>query len=566
MKLFISLLVLLPLFAQAAPKALNLIAITDFHGALEAEEASVGKDKTTKIGGAAVLSSYVSILRKKLEGPSLLVDGGDLFQGTMESNLFEGAPVIRFYNYLGVSAAVIGNHEFDFGPAGEKAVPRTPSDDGQGALKERIKEANFPFLAINILKDGKRPAWAKASTIVTVDGIKVGLIGAATPETPNTTNRMNLEGLTFPNPVPLVKAEAQRLRDEENVDLVVLTTHIGAGCDDNKVASQDDLSSCRIKDVLEFAAALPEGLVDAIVAGHTHRGALKRVNKTVILQSFSSGKYISWAKLPLDRSEKPEVSGMAPVCLKTYESASGPTCDPYQLKNVQGTAKPAKFLGEAVKADAEVTKLLKPEITKVKKIKEQPLGIKALDTFYRAYDEESSLGNLTADTMKAAGEGYDVGMANGGGLRANLNPGNLTYGDIFNVNPFDNQLAVVKMTGKQFRELVRIGATSKGGNFSWSENVKFTVDGCDLTDLYIDGEPVSLQKIYSVATTDFLAGGGGIKGAGVKPDQIEIFWERKDIVRDLMVEVLKRWQKDLLSTDYFSSSNRRQTIQGECKK
>ena len=91
----------------------------------------------------------------------MLVDAGDMFQGTLESNIGEGAAVVRAYNVLRYDAAAIGNHEFDFGPVGPAPAPRTPADDPRGALKARAAEARFPFLAANLVDaaTGAPPAW-----------------------------------------------------------------------------------------------------------------------------------------------------------------------------------------------------------------------------------------------------------------------------------------------------------------------------------------------------------------------------------------------------------------------
>src|SRR6185503_21296867 len=100
-------------------------------------------------------------------GGLVLVDGGDMFQGTLESNLAEGADVIRAYNLLGYTASAVGNHEFDYGPIGPDVTARA-GQDRRGALKARAREARFPFLVSNILdaSTGKRIDWLPASTLV----------------------------------------------------------------------------------------------------------------------------------------------------------------------------------------------------------------------------------------------------------------------------------------------------------------------------------------------------------------------------------------------------------------
>ncbi|MGZ3696020.1 MAG: bifunctional metallophosphatase/5'-nucleotidase, partial [Bdellovibrionota bacterium] len=483
-------------------------------------------------------------------------------------NRFEGAPVVRLYNYLGLAASALGNHEFDYGPAGDKAVPRVPSDDPRGALKERIKEAKFPFLAANVhTTSGAVPEWLKPSMVVEVDGLRIGIVGAASPGTPGSTNALNLVGLKFDPLLPSVKNEAERLRREENVNVVIVTMHVGALCDDNNLAKQEDLSSCKASDSesIDFAKALPPGLVDLVLSGHTHRGVAKKVNGVAVLQAYSSGKYIGWATIQVP-AHTSEVSGLVPVCEQVVDSFKGKTCDPFDIKRAKGAAEPAVFFGEEVKPDAAVTKLLAPELEKVRALKEAPLGFTAQDEIARDYSKESALGNLVADATRDAFQGADLGLANGGGLRANIAAGPVTYGQVFNVLPFDNQIATMKISGALLYELIKVGAFSGNGVFSWSSNLSLVADGCNLNEVMIDGKPLDKSKTYTVATSDFLAGGGsGVRSVKIPPEAVEIFWDSSYILRDLTANVLKRWHKNIRSTDFYNPSSPRQKILKPCR-
>src|SRR5262245_7462559 len=180
-------------------------------------------------GGLAMFGGYVRNIRSARArdgGGLLLVDSGDMFQGTLESNLNEGAAVVRAYNSLGYSAAAIGNHEFDYGPAGASETPRSPADDPRGALKARARQARFPFLAANTVETatGRPVAWpnVKPSTIVTVRGVKVGLIGVTTIDTAAQTIAANLGGLTFAPLAPAIIREAMALRSQGATIVIVL--------------------------------------------------------------------------------------------------------------------------------------------------------------------------------------------------------------------------------------------------------------------------------------------------------------------------------------------------------
>src|SRR4051794_17964554 len=170
-----------PLAQRPGTIVISVVATTDLHGAVLPRG---------ERGGIALLGGYlrnIRAARMRDGGGVLLVDSGDMFQGTLESNLNEGAAVIRAYNGFGYAAAAIGNHEFDFGPTGPDETARNLGEDPRGALKARAAQARFPFLAANTIDEatGKPVSWpnVKPSTIVTVRGVSIGLIGVTTIDT-----------------------------------------------------------------------------------------------------------------------------------------------------------------------------------------------------------------------------------------------------------------------------------------------------------------------------------------------------------------------------------------------
>ena len=217
-------------FAQETPPVhVVVVGTTDVHGWFAGH-----RDASPPYGGLPLLASYVDALRAANGGRVVVVDSGDVFQGTLESNYFEGKPLVDAYNAIGYSAVAIGNHEFDYGPAGrEKSVPRDPGDDPLGALKERVAQAKFPFLSANITEKvtGKTPAWLKRSAIVSVGGVKLGIIGLTTPDTPVTTMPPNVAALSFNDPVKAAVDEAASLR-ARGADAVIVIAHMGGRCKD----------------------------------------------------------------------------------------------------------------------------------------------------------------------------------------------------------------------------------------------------------------------------------------------------------------------------------------------
>jgi 5'-nucleotidase len=551
--------------ALARPDTLTVIATTDFHGALEAEEARLSGGRQISIGGPALLASYLGALKAKIIGPVVYVDAGDLFQGTMASNLYEGEPVMRLYNYLKPDGAALGNHEFDYGPVGPKSVPRDAKDDPRGALKARIEQAKFPILGINVVDEtGKMPGYIRGSIVKETGGVRVGIIGAADEKTPETTNKLNLTGLRFLNPVEPVRKEAERLRKEEGVSAVVLVIHVGAGCDDNRLDRQDDLSSCKINDIFELVKKLPDGLIDVVVSGHTHRGVAKRIGRTTILQPYSHGKYVGWATVALGAGgAKAEVTGLEPVCTEVVDSPKGESCDPFVVRDSKNPVKTARFLGQTMSPDPKVEALLRDDLAKVAKLKAEPLGSDVADDFLRSYASESALGNLMADVSRETSAGADLGLVNAGGVRANLSPGPLTYGSVYNVFPFDNQLAVMEVTGATLIKMAEMGIDGDRGVYLWSGNLKLEADGCQIKRATIDGKEFSPGKYYKVATNDYLA--STFAKLKIPEDKITIYWDADYIVRDLSANVFRRWKKTLRSGDYYNPKAPRIAGLGNCQ-
>lgn len=560
-------------FSAELPRSLRVIAITDFHGALEPELVKTADGQTVPIGGAALLASHIKVLKAKAMGPSIVIDAGDLFQGTLESNIAEGAPVIRFYNQIGVAAAALGNHEFDFGPVGERSIPLESGDDPRGALKRRIRQAKFPFLAANVIdEDGKTPSWLKRSVVYTRDGLRVGIVGAATPLTPSTTVKANLVGLRFEDPAPYVLREARYLRERRKVDVVILTYHGGGGCRSNSLSEQDDLSSCKEDELFQLLRKMPEGLIDVAVGGHTHQGIAKRIGRTAVLQAFARGQQVAWAEVPLKAdaaaSEKPRpyVAGFAPVCGAMIEGKYGPTCLKYLVKNYKGPIVKPTFRGVEIHPDFETLQLIEPDLERVREMKNTPLGVRALTPLTRSYNDESALGNMTADIMRTAIEGADIGVTNGGGLRADLPDGPIYYGHVFEVLPFDNRLAKVRASGAVVRRMVEEGHAGKGGALTWS-GLRFTAEGCNVLDIEVGGRPLDPNAEYRIITSDYLANGGsGFDRVGIDPANVQIMWDGPYVLRDVVARALTKSRRDISALDFYDPKAPRQRLKGSCNK
>lgn len=530
------------------PVHVVIVGTTDVHGWFNGHvETPPGGGEGVLWGGLPSLASYIEALRDENRGRVIVVDSGDMFQGTLESNMFEGEAVIRGYNILGYAAAAVGNHEFDFGPVGPEAIPRKPGDDPLGALKRNADLAMFPLLSANMTeKDtGKTPAWAKRYIMVRAGGARVGIIGLSTPDTPNVTMGINVASLNFTDPVEATLQAARELRTQ-GADAVIVIAHIGGRC--TKMDEPHDLASCdRNAEAMELLERLPAGTIDAFFAGHTHANMAHYVNGVPTVQGLAMSREFStvdlWVDTKGNRVTKSEIRPPTMICSFVYEGTSH--CDP-RIAEKGAKLVPRVFLGQTIEPDVRTGAAIAPYLRRVAAKRDEKLGIRTDALFTRHYSGESPLGNLIADSLRRA-TGADIGLMNSGGIRSELPRGDLTYGDVFAVSPFDNYPAMVIMSGAQLIELLRSTSTGARGIMQVS-GVKYTFDAAKKgLERFVgatleDGRPIEPEKLYSVIMPDFIAMGGDGSEAvmnAIPKDRITIFYAAP--IRDVLVTELKKF-------------------------
>jgi 5'-nucleotidase len=523
---------------------------TDTHGWVEGRMTPPPSGVApARSGGLDVVAAYVGRLRAQHPGRVALVDAGDLFQGTMVSNFAEGQPVLDAYNEIGYTAAAIGNHEFDYGPLGEAVVARSPADDALGALKRNITAARFPFLGANIVEKatGRRPDWAKPHVMVDLDGVKLGIIGIADPATPFTTVPQNVASLAFTDPAPAIEAAARELRGA-GADAVVVTAHMGSVCKDT--ADPQDTSSCGDDDdAHDVVRALPPGTIDAFFAGHTHRHSVFVVNGVPVLQPlpFTQGLAVVdlWVDPATHRVVRSTYRAHVEVCEKVYEGTS--SCDPRRAK-AGAAVVPATFEGAPVVPEGRVQAVLRPWLEKVEVKRSAKIGVRVAAPFTRNYDRPSALGALAADALLAAVPEADLAITNSGGLRSDLRAPEPTYGDVYEIIPFDNMIATMKVSGAQLLDVLgQNGANGHGSHQVAGIRVEFDYaqppGAARVSSLKLaNGRDVTPDGTYTLATNDYLAAGGSGFARLVKTMRPEDVHVRGDLplLRDALVQHLQR--------------------------
>jgi 5'-nucleotidase len=515
----------------AAPQTITITVVgtNDLHGGVGPRN---GK------GGLALFAGYLANVRRARAadgGAVVLVDAGDMFQGTLESNLAEGAPVVRAYGALGYDAVAVGNHDFDYGPVGEASVPRSPADDPFGALKARAAEARYPFLAANVLDaaTGRPVAWpnVRPTAIVEKAGVKIGIVGVTTEATLNTTMAANVTTLAIAPLAETIAAKATELR-REGAQIVVVASHAGGDC--RAFDNPDDLSSCAPgQEIAAVAQALPPGLVDAIVAGHRHEGMAHRVNGIAIGEAYTGGRAFSRIDLTFDRARARVTSSR-----------------PWPPQEIA----PGSYEGAPVVASAAIAEILAPDLDAARRRRDERLGPVLEAPFPATYEAECAEGNLFADLLLEARPQAQVALVNGGGLRADLPSGELTYGALYDAQPFDNRMALVALTGAQLSRAIAESLAGSSGILSVAgtpARARCEEGALVVKTRFADGERVV------VATNEFLAT-GTLKR--LSPESITL--DDDSSIRDELAAVLRKRKGRLRPGDFFDPRHPRLEYEG----
>jgi 2',3'-cyclic-nucleotide 2'-phosphodiesterase (5'-nucleotidase family) len=456
----------------SVPRAttIRIISTNDFHGALEARP-----DGTNGMrGGAAQVAAMIHRAESECSGSCAWVylDAGDEFQGTPASNLAFGRPVVDLLNSLGLAASAIGNHEFDW---------------GQDTLRARMRQAHYAMLGANVhYSDGRAVPWIRQDTIVVRGGVRIGIVGIATPLTPSTTKASNVADLRFDDPVATVNAHAKSLR-ARGADLVIVVEHDGAFCDRD--------TACRGA-IVNLAQQITEP-VDAIVSGHTHSLVNTIVKGIPIVQAMSSGRAIGVIDLPVDPAARANI---------------------HEEVRIVNT--------DSITADPAADALQRGATRSVAAIVARPIATVAEEMPRRG--DQYALGNLIADAQRAAAHA-DIAVMNNGGIRADLHAGPASYGSLFEIQPFGNLLVRVTVHGKDLRAYLesfvargtpRVHVSGLIAHYDLSRPA-----GARITSATVGGAPLDDARLYTVAYTDFMATGGdglGLASAAVTQDTLGV--------------------------------------------
>jgi 2',3'-cyclic-nucleotide 2'-phosphodiesterase (5'-nucleotidase family) len=415
--------------------------------------------KEGKGGGMAELMTALKAARADSPN-SVTTFGGDLISPSVMSSITQGTQMIDFYNRLGTDVAVLGNHEFDFGP---------------DVALQRIEESDFPWLGTNVIDAGAEPALGtQAHHIIELAGYRIGFFGVLAPETGELSSPG--DDIEITPPIEAAETAVAALR-EQGVDLVVALTH-------------DDLADDRrmVREV--------DG-IDLVLGGHDHNPISIVEGDTLIAKAGYDAQYLLEVNLQVARLEDDGEESIEVLPSWQFISTAG------------------------LAPDAETKAAVDAYNAGLDEDLNIPVGTTTVVLDSRrstVRGEESNMGNLIADAARET-LGADVAITNGGGIRGDrtYDAGTvLTRKDILSELPFGNTAVLIELSGSDLLDALENGVSQvedTAGRFSQVSGLRYTFDaskdpGSRITEVTIDGAPLALDTIYKVAINDYIYGGG----------------------------------------------------------
>lgn len=412
-------------------------------------------------GGMAHLASQVKKERAGKEDSTILLDSGDALSGSNLSALLGGEPMVKIMNTMGYDYMTLGNHDFDF------------ESDG---LAESLSKASFKTVATNIFDDltstlfRANPQGCTGMAIREINGVKVGFLGFSTDDTFLTQDRRTLKDLVIDDPVEKAQRSISFLK-LSGAEIIVAISHLGLE-QDKKLA--EEISG-----------------LDIIFSGHSHDATREPVKagKTLIVQEGSKGSHLGSMDVSFNKNTR-------------------------QIDNIKYRL--IQIDPSSIEPDEEVSSLVAGYQKEVKETMEREVGEAAIP-LTRSGHSDSALGNLVADAMKERA-GADISLIHSGFLRRNQEAGNITMGDLVDIMSYKLHLVKTRVAGKDLQAIIERSVEHADPNREKSKmlqvsglTVRYDANapqGKKAVEILHDGEPINPERSYTVATTDFLAGGG----------------------------------------------------------
>ena len=549
-----------------------IIHTNDIHGSFYPKKILLPSGSTYSIGGLEYFGKYVSIMSEEWKDRLLYFDTGDQFQGGIEGYITQGQIMMDFFNELDVRKSVIGNHEFDF---------------GYNFLKNYMNSSEFEWVIDNVQNKttGKYITFPhqEKSAMIEIEGIKIGIIGLTTVETPTSTIT-DLTDLEFDDYAKIIDEESTKLK-KDGANAIIVIGHLGVYCnndlDEVKLAyklrdKKTEQMPCRETDeAFILLNKLKPGVIDLFLGGHKHDVAHHWINGFPYMSNDINGKYAQIVYLPFNNKKKLLrdniiMEGPLPICERLFKNHK--LCDLSVI-----TEQDEKDFGELL-----YYKFHDKKIEKEKNISD--IGNKYIDIFNEydkdfltvtyehlesSKDHENSLGNMYTDFLRHI-SGSDIAVVNAGSFRTPFYRGNISNATIHSFDPFGNNIVKFEAYGWEIKKMfTQIQKGSKG--FYPSSGLKMIVRNLPTKKLLsiklFDGykeEEINEEKLYTITSTEFCfpidgkaKGGDDFKKVykWFKPrNGVYITIGNYNTTRDALIDYLRKIE-ELKGSKYYNIDN-----------
>ncbi|WP_299153436.1 5'-nucleotidase C-terminal domain-containing protein [uncultured Tateyamaria sp.] len=457
----------------SAEYTLNILHTNDMHSRIESINKydstcnAEGEAEGECFGGIARVKSALDTKRAALDNQNVIVlDAGDPFQGSLFYTTYKGAAEAEFMEQMGYDAMAVGNHEFDDGPKG---------------LADFVDTVSFPVISGNLDLSGEALLNGKVDdhVVLEVGGKKIGIISALATDTVETSSPG--ENVVFQDEIEALAQDAATL-EAEGVDIIIALNHVGLNKD------------------LDIAAAVPA--IDVVIGGHSHTYMSNddegtpayptMVDGTPVAQAYAYTKYLGHLSVTFDDEGNITAASGDPIVLD-----ASVTPDEAFLARIAEMGAPIEEMKTRVVAEAADV-------------------IEGGRDTCRA--QECAMGSLIADAMLArvADQGVEIAIQNGGGIRASIDAGPVTMGEVLTVLPFQNTLSTFEVSGEAIVAALEngVGQIEDGaGRFPQVAGMSYAFDaskpaGERISDVMVGGAPIDKAKVYGVVSNNYVRNGG----------------------------------------------------------
>ncbi|TFB14662.1 2,' 3'-cyclic nucleotide 2'-phosphodiesterase [Filobacillus milosensis] len=476
--IFMSFSIILPIGSLYAEDddyvSVQLLGVNDLHGQIDYESYFAdfdGDGEEDPAGRADYLASYLK--EREADNPenTLVVNSGDMIGGSpLVSAAFQDEPTVEIMEAMGMDVGTLGNHEFDEG-VDELLRMINGGDHPNGT--EGYDGMDFANVAANVQYKDTKELLIDPYVVKEVGGQKIGFIGVVTTETPNMVIKEGNENVEFTDEVEAINKYVPELK-EQGVKSIVVLAH-NPGFQEGETITGD---AARIANNVDDE-------VDVIFAAHNHVENNGYVDGKLIVQAYSYGTAFSDVDLKINATTGDIVDAKAEIVTVAQHG---------------------------MEPNEEVAAILQKYEDKVAEIKNEVIG-EAKTELIGGYAErgevgDNALGNLIADGMKWAMDA-DFALMNGGGIRANIDQGDITYGEVFTVQPFGNVLNKVELTGADLEQVLNNQISEQYGpdysvagfNYTWQDATQ------EVVNIYLpDGTKIDPDENYTVVVNNYMYG------------------------------------------------------------